>query len=61
MTRATARSRPPFGAPARAAECPWKLAAMSLVAAVVVILGGWLPGPLYQLIQQATRIIGGAS
>ena len=52
---------PRAGAPARAAECPWKLTAMSLVAAVVVILGVWLPGPLYQLIQQTTRIIGGAS
>jgi hypothetical protein len=61
MTRATARSRHPSGAPARAAECPWKLTAMSLVAAIVVILCGGRPEPLNQLIPQGTRIIGGAS
>jgi hydrogenase-4 component F len=48
-------------APARTAACPWKLAAMSLVAVVAVTLSCWLPGPLYQLIEQTARIIGGAS
>jgi hydrogenase-4 component F len=52
---------PEAGAPARAAECPWKLAAILLVAAMVILLGFWLPGPLYQLIQQSARIIGGES
>ena len=44
----------------RVAECPWKLGAMVLVAAVVVVLGFWLPAPLYQLVQQTAQILGGA-
>ena len=44
---------------ARLAECPWKLGAMALVTVVVVALGFWLPAPLYQLVQQSVRIIGG--
>jgi hypothetical protein len=52
---------PEAGTPARAAECPWKLAAILLVAAVVILLGFWLPGPLYKLVQQSARIIGGES
>jgi len=31
------------------------------VAAVVILLGFWLPGALYQLVQQSARIIGGES
>jgi hydrogenase-4 component F len=50
---------PESGAPARAAECPWKLSAMLFVAAVAVVLGFWLPGPLYQLVRQSAVIIGG--
>ena len=46
--------------PARAPECPWKLGAMLLVAAVIVGFGFWLPGPLYQLVQQSGQILGGA-
>jgi putative Mn2+ efflux pump MntP len=34
---------------------------MVFVTAVVVILGVWLPAPLYHLVQQAAAIIGGAS
>ena len=52
---------PRSDAPARVAESPWKLGAMVLVAVTVVVLGCWLPGPLYQLIQQTVLIIGGAS
>jgi hydrogenase-4 component F len=52
---------PHADAPVRAAACPWKLTAMSLVAVVVVTLGCWLPGPLYQLVEQTARIIGGES
>jgi hydrogenase-4 component F len=44
----------------RAAECPWKLGAMLLVAAVVVGLGFWLPGPLFDLVQKSVNILGGA-
>ncbi len=44
----------------RAAECPWKLAAMVIVAAAVIGLGFWLPGPIYELVRQTTQIIGGA-
>lgn len=42
-------------------ECPWKLSAMLLVAAVVITLGFWLPSPLFTLIQDAARIIRGES
>jgi hydrogenase-4 component F len=45
----------------RVTECPWKLGAMTLVAAVVITLGFWLPRPLHQLVQQTVQIIGGAS
>ena len=41
------------------AECPWKLSAMAIVGIAVVTLGFWLPGPLYELVDQAARIIGG--
>ena len=44
-----------------AAECPWKLGAMMLVAIVVATLGFWLPAPLFQLVKQSAQIIGGAS
>ena len=52
---------PHADAPVRGAACPWKIAAMSVVAVVMVTLGCWLPGPLYQLVEQTARIIGGAS
>jgi len=44
----------------RIKECPWKLGAMVMVATSVVALAFWLPQPLYQLVQQAAQIIGGA-
>lgn len=50
----------PPAAQTRTAECPWKLAALALVATPVVVLGFWLPGPLYQLVSQTALIIGGA-
>jgi hydrogenase-4 component F len=50
---------PRHDAPGRAAECPWKLGAMALVAASVIALGFWLPGPLHQLVQRTAQIIGG--
>jgi hypothetical protein len=40
-------------------ECPWKLSAMILVAVVIIGLGFWLPAPLFQLIEAATKIVGG--
>jgi hydrogenase-4 component F len=43
----------------RAAECPWKLSAMAVVALAVIGLGFWLPGPLFKLVRQTTLIIGG--
>ncbi len=45
---------------ARAAECPWKLGAMLLVAAAVVALGVWSPDPLYHLVRGSAGILGGA-
>lgn len=50
---------PRHDAPARVAECPWKLTAMLIVAGSVIILGFWLPAPLFELVQQAAQIIGG--
>jgi len=44
----------------RAAECPWKLGAMLLVAVVVVALGVWSPDPLYHLVRGSAGILGGA-
>lgn len=43
----------------RVAECPWKLGAMALVAVTVIMLGFWLPRPLYELVRQTAQIIGG--
>jgi hypothetical protein len=40
-------------------ECPWKLGAMVMVAVVIICLGFWLPAPLFQLIEAATKIVGG--
>jgi hydrogenase-4 component F len=48
----------PQGSAAPARECPWKLGAMALVAIVIVGFGVWLPGPLFQLVQQTAHIIG---
>jgi hydrogenase-4 component F len=52
-----------LGAPttedSRLSECPWKFGAMALVTVVIVALGFWLPAPLYQMVQQTARIIGG--
>jgi formate hydrogenlyase subunit 3/multisubunit Na+/H+ antiporter MnhD subunit len=45
--------------PPLAAECPWKISAMALVAVAVIALGFWLPVPLYELVQQTARILGG--
>ena len=53
-----------LGAPAqpsqRAPESGWKLTAMLLTAVPVLLLGVWLPGPLFSLVQQSAKIIGGA-
>ena len=43
----------------RAVECPWKLGAMVLVAAVVIGFGFWLPAPLFDLVQKSVNILGG--
>ena len=40
-------------------ECPWKLSAMLLVAALMLITGLWLPGPVLELVNQTVKIIGG--
>jgi len=39
------------------AACPWKLGAMIALAVVIVVLGFWLPAPLFDLVQQAAQII----
>jgi hydrogenase-4 component F len=40
-------------------ECPWKLGAMLLVAAVILAFGFWLPGPVVTLVNQSAHILGG--
>lgn len=42
-----------------AATCPWKLGVMLSLAVAIVGLGFWLPAPLFELVQQSARIIGG--
>ncbi|HZR20485.1 MAG TPA: hydrogenase 4 subunit F [Verrucomicrobiae bacterium] len=44
----------------RARECPWKLGAMLLVGATIVILAVCLPQPIYQLVRSSAHILGGA-
>jgi len=56
-------SRLCLGEPAQPAEPGreggWKLTAMALTAAPVVLLGVWIPRPLFSLVQQSAQIIGG--
>jgi hypothetical protein len=40
---------------------PWKIGAMILVASVIIVFSFWLPAPLYQLVQQTVKILGGAT
>ena len=44
----------------RARECPWKMAAMLLVACVIIALGTWLPRPIYGLVQDSARLLSGS-
>ncbi len=47
--------------PARpAAECPWKLTAMLLAAGVIALFAFWMPGPLFELVQQSMHILSNA-
>ncbi len=59
---------PPLNAPAippantaSLNDGPWKSTAMILMAIVVILLGFWLPMPLYRLVQQTVQILGGAT
>ncbi|MFO1497732.1 MAG: hydrogenase 4 subunit F [Verrucomicrobiota bacterium] len=45
--------------PPPAPECPWKMSAMAVVASAVVVMGLWLPGPIYEIVRQTARILGG--
>jgi len=47
---------PPRGVPPSESDW-WRLGPMLLLAALVLLLGFWLPSPLYRLIQQAGQII----
>ena len=55
MNLGPARGEVPLGH-----ECPWKLAAMLVAAAFILVSGLWLPGPVLKLVQQTAEIIGGA-
>jgi hydrogenase-4 component F len=57
MTRMNLGTAPETTVPAP--ECPWKLGAMLVVAAVIVAFGFWVPGPLLELVNQSAHIIGG--
>ena len=48
------------GLHSRGTECPWKLAAMLLVAGVVVVFGVWLPRPIYSLVGDSARLLSGS-
>ncbi len=37
--------------------CTWKKYSMLAIAAVVVVLGFWLPAPLYALVENAARLV----
>ena len=50
---------PRHDAPAPGPECPWKLGATLTVAVAIVTLGFWLPTPIYALVKEAARIVGG--
>ena len=43
-----------------ARECPWRLGAMLAVAGVVVVFGLWLPAPIFGLIKESARLLGGS-
>jgi len=52
---------PRIGGPAPAAECAWKLGAMLVVAALVIVMGLWLPASIVELVERSARVLGGAS
>lgn len=56
-SNAAADEKASFPRTGRFTECPWKLGAMLLLAAVLVVIGFWLPVPFYHLVQQASQII----
>ena len=49
---------PPEGV-GRAIACPWKSSALIGVAGVILVVGFWLPRPLFELVRQTAAIIGG--
>jgi hydrogenase-4 component F len=52
---------PRHDSPPPKSEGSWQLGAMVAAAAVIMVLGFWMPGPLLQLVQQTAGIIGGGS
>lgn len=48
----------PEGLP-NGSECPWKMGAMLAIAALITVMGVWLPAPLFNLITEAAGILGG--
>jgi hydrogenase-4 component F len=51
---------PPSQGSQREPECPWKLTAMGMVAVATVAAGFIVPPPVYELIQRAALLVGGA-
>ena len=49
----------PGGQEAAAPLHPWRDFSMLALAAILVVIGFWLPGPLLELIQGAARVVAG--
>ena len=43
----------------RVDACPWKTYSLIGLTSLILVLGFWLPGPLFQLIREAARVAGG--